>query len=550
MAKYKLLLPKMGESVEEATIIKWTKNPGDYIEADDTVMEIATDKVDSDVPSPVSGKLVEKLYKDNDVVKVGAVIAIIETNEPETASAPTFHQAQPSPVSEIVAAQPVHETPSPATVQFTSPTGHTEPAPQPVPVEHATPSVSKPAEEPKAPVFTEQRKDYAEPVAVPYTEQLQQKGEDLLKSEGRFYSPLVKNIAAQEGIGNAELDKIPGTGAEGRLTKDDLLAYVQQRSQGTAQQAPQNGQADAKPAEAPVVESTKPEPAPVAEAPRPEPAAEAEMTEPVIEPAKPEPVPAPEPVAQSGPAAETKMAKGVSLSSGDEIIEMDRMRRLIADHMVMSKQTSPHVTSFVEADVTNLVLWREKIKSSFEKREGQKITFTPIFIEAVVRAIKDLPMINIQVNGNQIIKKKDINISMATALPSGNLIVPVIKRADELNLVGLTKAVNDLASRARENKLKPDDVQGGTFTLTNVGSFGNVMGTPIINQPQVAIMAVGAIRKKPAVIETLQGDMIGIRHMMFLSLSYDHRVVDGALGGSFVRRVADYLENWETDREY
>jgi 2-oxoglutarate dehydrogenase E2 component (dihydrolipoamide succinyltransferase) len=237
------------------------------------------------------------------------------------------------------------------------------------------------------------------------------------------------------------------------------------------------------------------------------------------------------------------------MSNGDEIIEMDRMRRLIADHMVMSKHTSPHVTSFVEADVTNLVLWREGIKASFEKREGEKITFTPIFIEAVVRAIKDMPMINIQVNGTQIIKKKDINISMATSLPSGNLIVPVIKKADELNLIGLTKAVNDLANRARTNKLKPDDVQGGTFTITNVGSFGNVMGTPIINQPQVAILAVGAIKKKPAVIETLEGDMIGIRHMMFLSLSYDHRVVDGALGGSFVRRVADYLENWETDRD-
>ncbi|MEO6630656.1 MAG: dihydrolipoamide acetyltransferase family protein [Mucilaginibacter sp.] len=569
MAKYKLLLPKMGESVEEATIIRWTKNPGDYIEADETVMEIATDKVDSDVPSPVSGKLLEKLYKDNDVVKVGAAIAIIETGEPEAepTPAPTFHQVQPPPVHDIPplpetpAAQPVYETPAPAPVVFTPPTVPAAPAPQPLPVQHTPPPVPAPqpepeqVEEPKAPVFTEQRRDYAEPVAVPHTEQLQQKAEDSTKSEGRFYSPLVKNIAAQEGISNAELDKIPGTGAEGRLTKDDLLAYVQQRAENTTQQVSQNGQADAELVEAPVAETPEPEPvaepAPVAEGPKPEPVAEAPKQEPVAEATKtePAPTPAPQPAAQPEPA-EIKMAKGVSLSSGDEIIEMDRMRRLIADHMVMSKQTSPHVTSFVEADVTNLVLWREKIKSSFEKREGQKITFTPIFIEAVVRSIKDLPMINVQVNGNQIIKKKDINISMATALPSGNLIVPVIKRADELNLVGLTKAVNDLASRARENKLKPDDVQGGTFTLTNVGSFGNVMGTPIINQPQVAILAVGAIRKKPAVIETLQGDMIGIRHMMFLSLSYDHRVVDGALGGSFVRRVADYLENWETDREY
>ena len=560
MAKYKLLLPKMGESVEEATIIRWTKNPGDYIEADETVMEIATDKVDSDVPSPVSGKLLEKLYKDNDVVKVGAAIAIIETGEPEAepAPAPTFHQVQTPPVQdappapETPAAQPVYETPAPAPVVFTPPTVPAAPAPSPVPASQPEPE-AEPVKEPKAPVFTEQRKDYAEPVAVPYTEQLQQKAEDSTKSEGRFYSPLVKNIAAQEGISNAELDKIPGTGAEGRLTKDDLLAYVQQRAENTPQQVPQNGQADAEPVEAPVAEVQEPEPvpepAPVAEAPKSEPVVEAPTPEPVAEAAKPEAAPASQPAAQPEPV-EVKMAKGVSLSSGDEIIEMDRMRRLIADHMVMSKQTSPHVTSFVEADVTNLVLWREKIKSSFEKREGQKITFTPIFIEAVVRAIKDLPMINVQVNGNQIIKKKDINISMATALPNGNLIVPVIKRADELNLVGLTKAVNDLASRARENKLKPDDVQGGTFTLTNVGSFGNVMGTPIINQPQVAILAVGAIRKKPAVIETLQGDMIGIRHMMFLSLSYDHRVVDGALGGSFVRRVADYLENWETDREY
>jgi len=523
MANYKLLLPKMGESVEEATIIRWTKNPGDYIEADETVMEIATDKVDSDVPSPVSGKLVEKLYKDNDVVKVGAVIAIIETNEPGGEPTPAINQVQEQPVQ------------------------HTPP---PVPVLQ---SESKPVDEIKPPVFSEQKREYAEPVAVPYTEQLQPKvegkTEDAQKAESRFYSPLVKNIAAQEGISNAELDKIPGTGAEGRLTKDDLLAYVQNRTQ--------NGQPASAPVEEPAAEAPKTEPAQEAgpvtvEVPTPQPNAEVPKSEPVVEAPKPQPTPStasPEPATQPEPA-EIKMAKGVSLSSGDEIIEMDRMRRLIADHMVMSKQTSPHVTSFVEADVTNLVLWREKIKSSFEKREGQKITFTPIFIEAVVRAIKDLPMINIQVNGNQIIKKKDINISMATALPSGNLIVPVIKRADELNLVGLTKAVNDLASRARDNKLKPDDVQGGTFTLTNVGSFGNVMGTPIINQPQVAILAVGAIRKKPAVIETLQGDMIGIRHMMFLSLSYDHRVVDGALGGSFVRRVADYLENWETDREY
>lgn len=526
MAKYKLLLPKMGESVEEATIIKWTKKPGDYIEADETVMEIATDKVDSDVPSPVSGKLAEQLFKDNDVVKVGAVIAIIETDEPEVKEEPAvgaYNQVQAQPVIPLPTEEvksPVQQTPPPAPV-YTAP-------------------ISQP--EIKLPVFTEPKKDYPEP--VPYTEQLREKAEDkaedAAKNGGRFYSPLVKNIAAQEGIGNAELDQIPGTGAEGRLTKDDLLLYVQQKAQFAHE--PQ------KAAEPVAHETTRfaTEPVVVAapvitEAPKPQPVVEATKLEPAA-------APEPQPVVQQ--AAENKAPKGVSMSGSDEIIEMDRMRRLIADHMVMSKQTSPHVTSFVEADVTNIVLWRERIKANFEKREGEKITFTPIFIEAVVRAIKDMPMINIQVNGTQIIKKKDINISMATALPSGNLIVPVIKKADELNLIGLTKAVNDLANRARTNKLKPDDVQGGTFTITNVGSFGNVMGTPIINQPQVAILAVGAIKKKPAVIETLQGDMIGIRHMMFLSLSYDHRVVDGALGGSFVRRVADYLENWETDREF
>jgi 2-oxoglutarate dehydrogenase E2 component (dihydrolipoamide succinyltransferase) len=315
----------------------------------------------------------------------------------------------------------------------------------------------------------------------------------------RFYSPLVKSIAAEEGISLAELDGIAGSGAEGRVTKQDILDYVATRSNGAAKSTANI---------APAIEKAE---SPKAEAP--------------------------------------KAAPVVSVSGGDEIIEMDRMRKLIADHMVMSKHTSPHVTSFVEADVTNIVQWRERIKKSFEKRENEKITFTPIFIEAVAKAIKDFPMINVSVNGNQIIKKKDINIGMATALPSGNLIVPVIKKADQLNLVGLTKSVNDLANRARQNKLQPDEVQNGTFTLTNVGSFGNVMGTPIINQPQVAIMAVGAIKKKPAVMETEHGDVIAIRHMMFLSLSYDHRVVDGSLGGSFVRRVADYLENWDDSRE-
>ena len=483
MAKYQLLLPKMGESVAEATIIKWTKNPGDHIDADETVMEIATDKVDSDVPSPVAGKLIERLCQENDVVQVGSIIAIIETDEAAS------DKTEAAPVAEeqkTVKEQPV-------LVNETAP-GYEAAQSAPVP----------------------------EAISVPGLDQLEQRNTgtgDTFKSEGRFYSPLVKNIASQEGIGINELDKIPGSGSDGRLTKDDLLNYLQHRQKPTAAQ--KTGQ------------PLTPEHPVNAESIRPEIAQPAPKT--------------PEPLQKSADS-ENKPAVA-SVSGADEVIEMDRMRRLIADHMVMSKQTSPHVTSFVEADVTNLVMWRDKVKSSFEKREGEKITFTPIFIEAVVKAIKDFPMINITVNGSQIIKKAAINISMATALPSGNLIVPVIKKADELNLLGITKAVNDLANRARIGKLLPDDVKDGTFTITNVGSFGNVMGTPIINQPQVAILAVGAIKKKPAVIETKEGDMIAIRHMMFLSLSYDHRVVDGALGGSFVRRVADYLEKWDQNRE-
>lgn len=442
MAQYELLLPKMGESVAEATIIKWAKQPGDMIELDDTILEIATDKVDSEVPSPIAGKLIKQLFKEDEVVQVGAVIAIIETDA-NAAAAP----------AETAAAQPEVER------------------------------------------VTEQ---------IPGTEQLpsNEAAAQPLKqsSSDRFYSPLVKNIAAQENIELSELDRITGTGAEGRLTKDDLLNYIQQKTGGVAPAATAAAQAAV-------------------------------------------------PVVNSQPAPSKPVQPVVSLNGGDEIIEMDRMRKLIADHMVMSKHNSPHVTSFVEADVTNMVMWREKVKRNFEKRENEKITFTPIFIEAVTKAIKDFPMINVSVNGTQIIKKRDINIGMAAALPSGNLIVPVIKNADQLNLVGLTKSVNDLAIRARNSKLKPDETQGGTFTLTNVGSFGNVMGTPIINQPQVAILAVGAIKKKPAVLETEFGDVIAIRHMMFLSLSYDHRVVDGALGGSFVRRVADYLESWDINRE-
>ncbi|MFD0764904.1 2-oxo acid dehydrogenase subunit E2 [Mucilaginibacter lutimaris] len=505
MAKYQLLLPKMGESVAEATIIKWTKKPGDYIEADEAVMEIATDKVDSEVPSPVSGKLVEQLYKEDEVVQVGSVIAVIETEEADANNIPPpIPQSQPQATS--------------------------KPAPAPAPAaDQASQFTAQPAEQP----VVEEPAQIAEIPGINQIEQRETTTADAVTYSNRFYSPLVKSIASQEGIGNNELDQIPGTGAEGRLTKDDLLAYIQKR--GSRVSAPQQGYAAEQSQQA--VAATQPvnnTPQPQTEAPK--------ATLP-----QPETVQTPATEPQAGAKAAPQPA-ATSVSGGHELIEMDRMRKLIAEHMVYSKQTSPHVTSFVEADVTELVLWREKIKNSFEKREGEKITFTPIFIEAVVKAIKDFPMINVSVNGTQIIKKKDINISMATALPSGNLIVPVIKKADELSLLGITKAVNDLANRARGNKLQPDDVRDGTFTITNVGSFGNVMGTPIINQPQVAILAVGAIKKKPAVIETPKGDAIAIRHMMFLSLSYDHRVVDGALGGSFVSRVAHYLENWDTNR--
>ncbi len=461
MAQYELLLPKMGESVAEATIIKWAKQPGDMILLDDTILEIATDKVDSEVPSPVAGKLIKQLFAADDVVQVGAVIAIIETD-----------LAHSTPVA-------VENTQDSGTIlvadslQSTVQSSH-----------HTTQNLDVPGMEQLTPQALVGPQDF--------------------KTSDRFYSPLVKNIATQENISTAELDQIKGSGAEGRLTKDDLLVYLASKGQGG---------------------TSKEQGAKINE--------QGTRSNDLV---------APKPATQNAQPA-------TSLAGGDEIIEMDRMRKLIAEHMVMSKHTSPHVTSFVEADVTNMVKWRDKVKGSFEKRENEKITFTPIFIEAVSRAIKDFPMINVTVNGTQIIKKRDINIGMAAALPSGNLIVPVIKNADQLNLVGLTKAVNDLANRARNSKLKPDETQNGTFTLTNVGSFGNVMGTPIINQPQVAILAVGAIKKKPAVLETEFGDVIAIRHMMFLSLSYDHRVVDGGLGGSFVRRVADYLEAWDVNRE-
>jgi 2-oxoglutarate dehydrogenase E2 component (dihydrolipoamide succinyltransferase) len=446
MAQYELLLPKMGESVAEATVIKWTKQPGDKIASDETILEIATDKVDSEVPSPVAGTLIKQLFKVDEIAQVGAVIAIIETEESD--------EAIEVPFVDQIKTQPA--------VEATSQTSTTTP----------NNDIANQSEEQ---IISRDSSTVSQ--------------QPVKETSNRFYSPLVRNIANQEKISLRELETIEGTGAEGRVTKDDLLTYISNKSS-----------------------SEKPKEV---------------ISEPVT----------------------TTKQPAQSLTGGDEIIEMDRMRKLIAEHMVMSVSTAPHVTSFVEADVTNLVLWREKIKGAFEKREQEKITFTPIFIEAVSRALKDFPMVNVSVNGTQIIKKKDINIGMAAALPNGNLIVPVIKNADQLNLLGLTKAVNDLAGRARTAKLKPDETQNGTFTLTNVGSFGNVMGTPIINQPQVAILAVGAIKKKPAVLETESGDVIAIRHMMFLSLSYDHRVVDGALGGSFVRKVADYLENWDINRD-
>lgn len=433
MARVELVMPKMGESIMEATILGWRKKPGDTVELDEPVLDIATDKVDSEVPSPVAGVLVEILYKENDVVAINKPIAIIETEASAAASAGSSTAAKVEPAAEAV---------------------------------------------PYVPVATQQ------PAAV-------------VSGNGRFYSPLVRTIAREEGISQAELDTLPGSGQDGRVTKKDILAHVANRGKA--------------PAAAPVS-------APAVSAP--------------ATPAMPAPPPA------------------VRTEGNVEIIEMDRMRRLIADHMVMSKHTSPHVTSFVEADVTNMVNWRNRIKDQFKKQYGENITFTPIFVEAVARAIRDFPMINVSVDGTRIILKKDINIGMAAALPSGNLIVPVIRNADLLNLAGLTKQVNDLAGRARQNQLKPEEIQGGTFTLTNVGTFGNVMGTPIINQPQAAIMATGAIRKKPAVLETEYGDVIAVRQMMFLSLSYDHRVVDGMLGGSFLRRVADYLEQFDPNRAF
>ena len=447
-------MPKMGESVAEATITEWLKKEGDTISMDESVLTIATDKVDSDLPSPVSGTLSKILFQVNDVIQVGQVIAHISTETDENSDL-TSSKSEP----ESKETKPIENT-------------------------------------------QKENKTFNEKVPfVPSESTASDSSKILRESAGRFYSPLVRSIAKEEGLSQDILDSISGTGNEGRVTKQDLMEFLSRNNSQT------NDLREIKP--------------------------DLSLS----------------PIAQPEKIENNFSTQSISGEETGDIVEMDRMRKLIADHMVMSKKVSPHVTSFVEADVTSIVIWRKRVKSEFEKRENNRLTFTPIFLEAVVRAIKDFPNINVSVDGNKIISHKSINLGMATALPNGNLIVPVIKNADRFSLSGLTKEVNELAQNARENKLKPDDISGGTYTVTNVGTFGNVMGTPIINQPQVAILALGAIRKIPAVIETPEGDAIAIRHKMFLSHSYDHRVVDGALGGMFIKRVAEYLENWNIDRE-
>ena len=452
MATVDLIMPKLGESITEATILKWHKNPGDRVKMDETVLDIATDKVDSEVPSTADGVIESILFKINDVVPVGSVIARIKTSTEE-------------PV--------LDETPKAKPVQRNITPQHTQ-----------------------------------EALVVETTSSAQSKNQSSNGSSNRFYSPLVLNIAANEGVSMTELETIPGTGNEGRVTKKDILQYVSDRKSGTRSQKTDSRRDEQRSISHHEVAVIK------------------------------------------EPSSIDREETGLTTYSGNvEIIEMDRMRKLIAEHMVRSKHTSPHVTSFTEADVTNLVLWRDRVKNDFEKREGTRITFTPLFIEAIIKCIKKFPLVNCSLDGDKIIVKKDINIGMATALPTGNLIVPVIKNADQLNLVGLSKQVNSLADNARNGKLRAGDTQDGTFTLTNVGTFGSLMGTPIINQPQVAILAVGAIKKRPVVIETAQGDSIAIRHMMYLSLSYDHRIVDGSLGATFLTSVAKELENFSSDRE-
>lgn len=468
MARFELKLPKMGESVAEATITNWLKEVGDKIEMDEAVLEIATDKVDSEVPSEVSGILVEQLFKKDDLVQVGQTIAIIET--------------EGGVITESVKAE--------------------APIVEPIAVAEVTKIV-------------EAAKEYVA-VSNPATSQ------DSSHSE-KFLSPLVRNIVKEEGISISEFDQIPGSGNNGRVTKNDILDYIINRSKTQTE-----------PYQTPVAPT-----APIQEAPK------------VIAHSETQPISTPKTETVSEPTQQpSQKAAPVSVNGQDEIIEMDRMRKLISGYMMQSVQTSAHVQSFIEVDVNTIWDWREKNKDAFEKREGEKLTFTPIFMEIIAKALKDFPMMNISVEGDYIIKKKNINLGMAAALPNGNLIVPVIKNADQLNLLGMAKAVNDLAFRAKNNQLKPDDIQGGTYTVTNVGTFGSVFGTPIINQPQVGILALGAIRKVPAVIETPEGDFIGIRKKMFLSHSYDHRVVDGALGGSFIKRIAEYLEAFDVNRDF
>jgi 2-oxoglutarate dehydrogenase E2 component (dihydrolipoamide succinyltransferase) len=461
MAIVDLTMPKLGESIMEATILKWHKQPGDTIKMDETLLDIATDKVDSEIPSTAEGTIEEILFNVNDVVPIGTVIARIKTNVEEGSR----HNGQ-------------------NTNDKIQEPKNKEPEEQAAEVE----SVSQ---------FSSTYADSFQPSGGHDRD----KHQTTNGSANRFYSPLVLNIAANEGISLSELENIPGTGNEGRVTKKDILQFVNERKTGI-----RSREAGAIPQRTTTV--------------------------------------------SEGSQLTTHDSRLTTYSGNVEIIEMDRMRKLIADHMVRSKHTSPHVTSFTEADVTNMVMWRDKVKKDFEKRENTKITFTPLFIETVVRCIKKFPLINSSVEGDRIIVKKDINIGMATALPSGSLIVPVIKNADQLNLVGLAKQVNNLADNARTGRLKADDTQGGTFTLTNVGSFGSLMGTPIINQPQVAILAVGAIKKRPVVIETPHGDSIAIRHMMYLSLSYDHRIIDGSLGATFLTAIANELENFNGEREF
>ena len=550
MALVDLIMPKLGESIMEATILKWHKQVGDVVQLDETVLDIATDKVDSEVPSTAAGKIAEILFGVNEVVPIGAVVARIETGKNESAPAPT-------------------------------PVATTEPSPTPEPDVVA---------EVVAPVIETVAVSIAEPVAPPVAEvpfvPAPEPSPAPVETAGkiganRFYSPLVINIAQREGISMSELEQIPGTGHEYRVTKKDILQYVSDKKSGKI--APAVSNAPASIAAVPTA-SLEPEntteifrlpgfesPAQVPSEPVLLPGAEMVSVQmpaaPIVVNTPPEAVPPPiietvtidtappANIAQPLDTVPTDSGKWsdpskVIVSGITELVEMDRMRKLIAKHMVNSVQTSPHVTSFTEADVTNMVNWRKRVKDEFEKREGTRITFTPMFIECIVNVMKRYPFINSSVNGDQIILRKDINIGMATALPTGNLIVPVIKGADQLNIVGLSKMVNQLSDAARSSQLKPDDTTGGTFTFTNVGTFGSLMGTPIINQPQVAILAVGAIKKRAAVIETAEGDTIAVRHMMYLSLSYDHRIIDGSMGASFLSDVAKEMENWDVNKRW